>query len=41
MMEQRIRDLKRSGSAEQDWARLLGRVRRKGFFDRIKDVLRG
>ena len=41
MMEQRIKDLRRSSSAEQEWARLLGRVRSKGFFDRIKEKLKG
>lgn len=41
LMEQRVKDLSRSGSAEQDWARLLGRVRSKSFFNRVKDFLRG
>ena len=41
LMEQRAKDMKRSSSAEVDWARLLGRVRGKSFFDKIKDVLRG
>ena len=40
LMEQRIKDLKRSGSAEQDWARLLGRVRSKSFSQKIKDSFR-
>ena len=40
-MEQRIRDLKRSAGAEQQWDRLLGRMRSKSFFQKIKDSLRG
>ena len=41
LMELRVGDLNRSTSAEQEWARLLGRVRSKSFFDRVKDFLRG
>ena len=41
LMEQRIRDLKRSAGAEQQWDKLLGRVRNKSFFQKIKDSLRG
>ena len=41
LMEQRVKDLNRSTSAEQDWARLLGRVRSKPFFDKVKDFLGG
>ena len=41
LMEQRIRDLKRSTGAEQQWDRLLGRMRSKSFFQKIKDSLRG
>ncbi len=40
LMERRIKRLKRSGSAEVEWARFLGRTRSKSFFDRIKDKLR-
>ena len=40
MMEQRIKDLKRSAGAEQDWARLLGRIRSKSFLQKMKDSLR-
>ena len=40
-MEQRIKDLKRSSSAEQDMDRLLGRIRSKSFLHKIKDVFRG
>ncbi len=41
LMEQRIKDLKRTTGAEQQWDRLLGRVRNKSFFQKIKDSLRG
>ena len=41
LMEQRVNDLSRSTSAEQDWARMLKRVRSKSFFNRVKDFLRG
>ena len=41
LMGQRIRDLKRSAGAEQQWDRLLGRMRSKSFFQKIKDSLRG
>ncbi len=37
MMEQRTKDLKRIPRAEEDWARLLGRVRSKSFLHKIKD----
>ncbi len=40
MMEQRIKDLKRYAGAEQDWARLLGRMRSKSFLRKMKDSLR-
>ena len=40
MMEQRIKDLKRTAGAEQDWARLLGRMRSKSFLRKMKDSLR-
>ena len=40
MMSQRIKDLKRSAGAEQDWARLLSRMRSKSFLRKMKDSLR-
>ena len=40
MMEERIRNLKRSSIAEQDWARLLARMRSKSFLKKIKDGFR-
>ena len=41
LMTQRVRSLDRSGNAEQDWARLLGRVRNKSFLQKIKDTFLG
>ena len=41
MMEERIKNLNRIGGAEQDWARLLGKVRNKSFLQKIKDSFRG
>jgi hypothetical protein len=41
MMEQRIKDLKRSASAEQEWTRFLERVGSKSFFQKIKDAFKG
>ncbi len=40
MMSQRIKDLKRSAGAEQDWARLLSKMRSKSFLRKMKDSLR-
>tara|TARA_B100000315_G_C14102724_1_gene374477 strand:+ start:27 stop:380 length:354 start_codon:yes stop_codon:yes gene_type:complete len=40
LMKQRTKDMKRSSSAEQDWARLLSSVRSKSFFDKIKEAFR-
>ena len=40
LMEQRIKDLKRSTSAEQDWAQLLGRMRSRSLVKRVKDFLK-
>lgn len=41
LMSQRIRNLSRSNSAEQDWARLLGRVRSKSFIQKVKEAFLG
>ena len=41
LMGHRTQNLKRSGSAEQQWDRLLGRMRSKSFFQKIKDSLKG
>ena len=40
LMEQRVKDLNRTTSAEQDWARLLGRVRSRSLLKRIKDFMK-
>ena len=40
LMEQRIKDTKRSTGAEQDWTRLIGRVRRRSLIKRIKDFMK-
>ena len=39
LMAQRTKNLDRSAKAEQDWARLLGRVRNKSLFQKVKDTL--
>jgi Zn-finger nucleic acid-binding protein len=41
LMEQRTKDLRRSSGAEQDWDRLLGRVRSKSFLHKIKETFLG
>jgi len=40
LMEQRDKDMKRTTGAEQDWARLIGRVRRRSLIKRIKDFMK-
>ena len=40
LMEQRIKDTNRSTGAEQDWARLIGRVRRRSLVTRIKAFMK-
>jgi len=39
-MEQRIKDLKRSSGAEQEWDRMLSRFRSKSFMRKFKDSFR-
>ena len=42
LMKQRARDLRRSESAEQQWARFMERgASSGGFLDRIRDLFRG
>ena len=41
LMKQRIQDLNRSVGAEVEWAKLLGRIGSRSFFDRVKDLFRG
>ena len=40
LMEQRIKDLKRSGVAEEDWGRMLKRLKSKSFSDKMKGLFR-
>ena len=40
LMDQRIKDLKRSGSAEAEWGKMLGRMKTKSFSDKIKGLFR-
>lgn len=40
LMEQRIKDLKRVGTAEQEWGMLLRRMKSKSFADRMKGLFR-
>ena len=41
LMEQRIKDLGRSTSAEQEWARFLKNAKSKSFLKKVKGLLRG
>ena len=41
LMKQRIKDLKRSSSAEVEWGKFLKRMGSRTFLDRVKDVFRG
>ena len=40
LMEQRIKDLKRKYVAEEEWGRLLGRLKSKSFADKLKGLFR-
>ena len=40
IMEQRIKDLKRSASAEVEWGRFLEGINSRGFMDKVKDLFR-
>ena len=40
IMKQRIKDLKRSGAAEQEWTKLLGRMKSRSFSDKLKGLFR-
>jgi len=40
IMKRRIKDLKRSSSAEAEWAGMLKRFKSKGFADRMKGMFR-
>ena len=41
IMEQRIKDLKRSAGAEVQWGRFLSGLKSKSFMDKVKDLFRG
>ena len=40
LMRQRLKDLKRSASAEDEWGKLLNRLKSKSFSDRMKGLFR-
>ena len=40
LMKQRVKDLKRSASAEDEWGKLLNRLKSKSFSDRMKGLFR-
>ena len=40
LMKQRLKDLKRSASAEDEWGKLLNRLKSKSFSDRMKGLFR-
>jgi hypothetical protein len=39
-MDQRVKDLKRSTSAEIEWGKFLKNVNSKSFMDKLKDLFR-
>ena len=40
IMEQRIKDLKRSAGAEVEWGKFLSSVNSKSFMDKVKDLFK-
>ena len=40
IMEQRIKDLKRSATAEVEWAKFLSNIKSKPFMDKMKDLFK-
>ena len=40
LMDERIKNLKRAGAAEDEWAKLLGRLKSKSFADKLKGLFR-
>ncbi len=40
LMKQRIKDLNRTGAAEEEWGKLLGRLKSKSFAERLKGMFR-
>ena len=41
IMEQRIKDLKRSASAEVEWGKFLSNINSKSFMDKLKGLFKG
>ena len=40
LMDQRIKDLRRSGAAQDEWGKLLGRMKSKSFADKLKGLFK-
>ena len=40
LMGERIKNLKRAGAAEEEWGKLLGRLKSKSFADKLKGLFR-
>ena len=40
-MEQRIQDLKRSSSAEEQWSKFMTRGKPRSFLSKVKDLFKG
>ena len=41
VMDQRIKDFKRSAGAEVEWGRFMSRLKSKSFLDKVKDLFKG
>ena len=41
IMEQRIKDLKRSAGAEIEWSKFLSSIKSRSFMDKLKDLFKG
>ena len=41
IMEQRVKNLKRSASAEVEWGKFLGDINSRSFLDKLKGLFRG
>jgi Zn-finger nucleic acid-binding protein len=41
IMEQRLKDVRRSASAEVEWGKFLSNVRSKSFLQKVKDLFKG
>ena len=40
IMQQRLKDLKRSASAEVEWDKFLSQVNTRSFMDKVKDLFK-